>query len=162
LAEQAIVNAYELNAMDRWLTAIGSDNSRRGAQSKVIADKPADLGDGCYVSTTQRLVAPVTDPATGPCAAAYPVAVNPRLNSGESLSMNVLKCALTPLNFASYAPITFTAAEKAQLRAAFPTGVCDYHRPGVGQRSPIAPWLSYGDERTGLTPPTPIPPVEDR
>jgi hypothetical protein len=156
LAEQAVVNAYELGAMDRWLTAIGSDNSRRAAQSKVIADKPADLGDGCYVSTTQRLVAPVTDPATGPCAAAYPVAVNPRLNSGESLRMNVLKCALTPLNFAGYAPITFTAAERAQLRAAFPTGVCDYHRPGVGQRGPIAPWLSYGDERTGLTPPTPI------
>jgi hypothetical protein len=45
------------------------------------------------------------------------------------------------------------------LRATFPNGVCDYHRPGVGQRRPISAWLSYGDERTGLTPPTPIPPV---
>ncbi|HEX9334592.1 MAG TPA: DUF6351 family protein, partial [Pseudonocardiaceae bacterium] len=158
LAEQTAVSIYELNAMDRWLTAIDADNSHRDLSDKIIADKPADLGDGCYASATQRIVAPVTDPATGPCAAAYPVATNPRLNSGESLSMNLLKCALTPLNFASY-PVTFTAAEQAQLRATFPTGVCDDHRPGVGQQHPISTWLSYGDERTGLTPPTPIPPA---
>ncbi|HEY3607500.1 MAG TPA: DUF6351 family protein, partial [Pseudonocardiaceae bacterium] len=109
------------------------------------------------VSTTQRIVATVTDPATGPCAAGYPVAANPRLDSGESLGMNVLKCALTPLDFDSY-PVSFTAAQRAQLRATFPSGVCDYHRAGVGQQEPIAPWLSYGDERTGLTRPTPIPP----
>jgi hypothetical protein len=155
LAEQANVNVYELGAMDRWLTAIDADQSHHGLAAKVVADKPADLGDGCYASTTQRIVAPVTDPATGPCAAGYPVAANTRLNSGESLTMSAMKCALTPLNFARY-PVTFTAAEQAQLRAAFPTGVCDYHRAGVGQREPIAPWLSYGDERSGLTPPTPV------
>jgi hypothetical protein len=83
------------------------------------------------------------------------------LNSGESLTMSAMKCSLTPLNFAGY-PVTFTAAEQAQLRATFPTGVCDYHRPGVGQQHPIATWLSYGDERTGLTPPTPIPPTRHR
>ncbi|HEX4703688.1 MAG TPA: DUF6351 family protein [Pseudonocardiaceae bacterium] len=158
LAEQAVVNAYELDAMDRWLTAIDADTSRHGMADKVITDKPADLGDGCYASTTQRLLATVTDPASGPCAAGYPVATNPRLTSDESLAMNVLKCSLTPLNFADYRPITFTAAEKAQLRATFPNGVCDYDRPGVGQQHPISTWLSYGDERTGLTPPTPVDP----
>ncbi len=158
LAEQANVDVYELNAMDRWLTALDGDHSRRGVAARVVADKPADLGDGCYVSTTQRIVATVTDPATGPCAAGYPVAANPRLDSGESLGMNVLKCSLTPLDFDSY-PVAFTSAEKAQLRATFPGGVCDYHRAGVGQRAPIGSWLSYGDERSGLTPPTPIPSV---
>ncbi|HEX4722152.1 MAG TPA: DUF6351 family protein [Pseudonocardiaceae bacterium] len=157
VAEQAAVNIYELDAMDRWLTAIDADHSFRGLPTKIINDKPADLGDGCYLSPTQRVVASVTDPATGPCASAFPVATNPRLNSGESLAMNVLKCALTPLNFNTYLPATFTAAERTQLRTAFPTGVCDYHRPGVGQQHPTAPWLSYGDERTGLTHPTPIP-----
>ncbi|HVV23152.1 MAG TPA: DUF6351 family protein [Pseudonocardiaceae bacterium] len=141
-AEQAAASAYELNAMDRWLTAIDSDRSHRPLPVKVIRDKPADLGDGCYLSATQRVRAPVTDPATGPCAAQYPVAANPREVAGESPSMNVLTCALKPLDFAAY-PVTFTAAERAQLRAAFPTGVCDYSRPGVHQQRPIGAWLSY-------------------
>ncbi len=52
--------------------------------------------------------------------------------------------------------MTFTDAQKAQLRAAFPDGVCDYDKQGVSQRRPIGDWLSYGDETTGLTRPTPI------
>jgi hypothetical protein len=152
-AELPAAQAYELGAMDRWLTAIDADHSHRSRQAKVIADKPADLGDGCYVSATQRILAPVTDPASGPCAASYPVAANPRLVAGEPLGMNVLKCSLEPLDFTRY-PVTFTAAEKAQLRATFPSGVCDYGRPGVAQQRPIGPWLSYGT--TTLTPPKPI------
>ncbi|HEX3589773.1 MAG TPA: DUF6351 family protein [Pseudonocardiaceae bacterium] len=155
-AIQAATNAYELDAMNRWLTAIDADKSHQGLPSKVISDRPADLGDGCFLSATQRVVAKVTDPASGPCAQAFPVATNPREVAGEPQAMNVAKCTTKPLNFASYG-VTFTADEKATLRATFPTGVCDYSRPGVGQRHPIGSWLSYGDERTGLTPPTHIP-----
>ncbi|HEX3791960.1 MAG TPA: DUF6351 family protein [Pseudonocardiaceae bacterium] len=153
--EQNAASSYELDAMNRWLTAIDADNSGRSLPTKVITDKPKDLGDGCYLSATQRVQQNVTDPATGQCAATYPVASNTRMSTGESLQMNTLKCTLQPLNFNSY-NVTFTTAEKAQLRAAFPTGVCNYNKPGVGQQKPIAPWLSYGDEQTGLTPPTPI------
>lgn len=138
----AAESVYELAAMDAWLTAIDADHSHRGVQAKVITDKPAGLGDGCYLSATDRILAPVTDPASGPCAATYPVASDPRQVAGEPQTMNVLTCTLEPLNWSSY-PVTFTAAEKAQLRAAFPTGVCDYRVPGVGQRKPIGPWLSY-------------------
>jgi hypothetical protein len=154
-AEQVAASVFELNAMDRWLTAIDADHSRRSLSSKVITDRPGDVGDGCYLSATQRVQAQVTDPATGPCAAAYPIAANPRIEAGQSLAMNVLKCTLRPLNFGDY-PVTFTAAEKARLLATFPGGVCDYSRPGVGARDPIGSWRSYGDERTGLTPPTRI------
>jgi hypothetical protein len=38
----------------------------------------------------------------------------------------------------------FTDVEKAQLRAAFATGVCDYQRPGVGRQRPSDTWLDYG------------------
>lgn len=155
-AIQNAVNGYELDAMNRWLTAIDADRSHRSLQAKVLTDRPTDLGDGCFLSATQRVVAKVTDPASGPCAQMFPVGTNPREVAGEGTAMNVAKCALKPLNFASYG-VSFTATEKAQLKAAFPTGVCDYSRPGVGQRRPIGDWLSYGDERTGLTPPTPIP-----
>jgi uncharacterized tannase-like protein DUF6351 len=153
------VNAYELDAMNRWLDAIDADGSHRSLPAKVIADRPADLGDGCFLSAAQRVVAKVTDPASGPCAAAFGVAANPREIAGEQQAMGVLKCALRPINFHDY-PVTFTAAQQAQLRATFPQGVCDYGRSGVDQHKPSGDWLSYGDERTGLTPPTRIPPAQ--
>ncbi|WP_442875986.1 DUF6351 family protein [Amycolatopsis sp. NBC_01480] len=140
--QSAAVTGYELNAMDRWLTAIDADHSDHGQAAKVIADKPVGLGDGCYLSATQRILAPVTDPATGPCAATYPVASNPRQVAGEPKAMNVLTCSLQPINWADYT-VTFTAAEQAQLRSAFPRGVCNYRDPGVGQREPRGTWLSY-------------------
>jgi hypothetical protein len=99
----------------------------------------------------------LTDPSSGQCGALFPVAANPRLVAGESLSMTALKCDLRPVRFSSY-PVTFTADQKQQLREAFPSGVCDYGRPGAGYRRPIASWLSYGDQADSTTPPTPLPP----
>ena len=138
----AAANAYELTAMDRWLTDIEADHTARSPQAKVIADKPAGLADGCYLSATNRIQQPVTNPATGPCAATYPVGSDPRLQAGEPAAENVLQCALRPLTFADY-PITFTATERSQLRQAFPTGVCDYTKPGIGQNRTPATWLTY-------------------
>ncbi len=144
-AELAAASIYELSAMDRWLTAIDDDQSSRALPVKVIADRPADLGDGCYLSATQRIVEPLTDPASGQCAAQYPVAANTRLRAGEGLSLDTMKCRLRPLDFGDY-PVTFTAAERAELRSAFPTGVCDYSRPGAGQHAPHGTWRNYGDQ----------------
>jgi hypothetical protein len=148
----AAANQYELDAMDRWLDAIDADQSGASLADKVLRDRPADLGDGCFLTATQRVVTPVTDPASGQCSALFPVAANPRLVAGEDLAMAPLKCRLTPLDFGDY-PVTFTPEQQAQLRATFPAGVCDYGRPGVGERPPLGAWLSYGDETTGLTPP---------
>jgi hypothetical protein len=155
LAEAGAASLYELDAMDRWLTAIEADHSGRPAAHKVIANRPADLSDGCYLSPAQRIQEPLTYPAGGRCGAAYPVAANTRIAAGEGLAMDVLKCRLRPLDFRDY-PVTFTADEQKKLRAAFPDGVCDYSRDGVGQHRPIGSWLSYGDETTGTTPPRPI------
>jgi len=152
----AAASAYELDAMDRWLTAIDHDTSNKSDQRKVLANKPADLGDGCYLSATQRIRETLTYPASGRCGAQFPVASNTRLVAGEQLSMLALKCQLAPVNFQDY-PVSFTQAQKARLREAFPDGVCDYGRQGVGQQTPIGDWLSYGNDSTGLTPPTRIP-----
>jgi len=141
-AELAAASVYELSAMDRWLTAIDADSSSRDLPAKVLADKPADLGDGCYLSPTQRILETLTDPAGGQCAAQYPVAANTRIVAGERLSVDVLKCRLRPLDFADY-PVTFTAEEQAQLRETFATGVCDYDQDGVGQVPPRGTWRSY-------------------
>lgn len=138
VADAAAASAYELDAMDRWLTAIEADHSGRGQAHKVVADRPRDLGDGCYLAG-QRVQAPLD---RGQCAARYPVAGNTRTVAGESIATDVLKCRLMPLNFRDY-PVTFTDAEKQQLRAAFPDGVCDYSKPGVGYRKPAGTWLNY-------------------
>ena len=41
---------------------------------------------------------------------------------------------------------------------AFPSGVCDYSRPGVGLQRPIGSWLSYGDSANAVTGPFRLPP----
>jgi len=147
-SEIGAASAYELQAMNQWLANIQADHSGRGLDEKVASDKPAGLADGCYLSATDRTTSPLTDPATGPCAAQYAVGSSPRQVAGEPLTSSVLKCQLRPVNFTAY-KVTFTAAQKAELRAVFSGGVCDYHLPGVGQVAPLGPWLSYGDGSTG-------------
>jgi hypothetical protein len=46
-----------------------------------------------------------------------------------------------PLNRSSY-KVGFTDAQWAELQKAFPSGVCDYSKPGVSQR-PTVGWLTY-------------------
>ncbi len=160
-AEINAANTYELAEMDAWLTNIENDQSHHSARHKVLDDKPAGLTDGCFLSATDLVHQTLTDPGTGRCGTTYPVASNPRLVAGEPLTMPALKCSLKPLNFRDY-PVTFTAAEKDELRQAFPTGVCDYHRPGVGVRAPIASWLSYGDNPDAVVGPFALPPPPTR
>ncbi|GAB2986375.1 hypothetical protein GCM10017788_08450 [Amycolatopsis acidiphila] len=138
VTDAAAASGYELDAMDRWLTAVDADHSPGSQAHKVLADRPRDLGDGCYLAG-QRVRAPLD---RGQCAAQYPVAGNPRTVAGEGIGTDVLKCRLEPLDFRDY-PVTFTDAEKKQLRAAFPDGVCDYSKPSVGARKPAGTWLSY-------------------
>lgn len=155
-ATAANAAAYELDAMDRWLTALDHDTTNTSGQRKVLADKPADLGDGCYLSATERIRETLTYPASGRCGQLFPVASNTRVAAGEQLSMLALKCQLVPVNVKDY-PVSFTQAQKTRLRETFPDGVCDYGRQGIEQQPTIGDWLSYGDESSGLTPPTRIP-----
>lgn len=141
-------SSYELQTMDHWLGNIKADHSGRSLSEKVASDKPAGLASGCYLSATDRITSPLTDPATGPCATLYPVASSPRQVAGEPLASNVLKCQLRPVDFAAY-HVTFTAAQRAELRAIFRRGVCDYQLPGVAQVQPAGAWLSYGDGSAG-------------
>lgn len=87
---------------------------------------------------------PLSYNGTGQCATVYPVGANTRLVAGQPLTMTALKCALTPLDFRDY-PVTFTITQKAALRSAFPTGVCDYTKRGIGVVPPGGAWRDYGD-----------------
>jgi hypothetical protein len=143
LATIGQASVYELAAMDAWLSAIDADTSHRPRSSKVSTDRPGSITDGCFLDNGTMVHESLSYGGSGQCASAFPVAANTRLIAGESLAMPVLKCALQPLRFSDY-PVTFTDAEKAELRAAFPTGVCDYTRRGPRQQQPVGTWLTYG------------------
>ena len=51
-------------------------------------------------------------------------------------------CRLEPLRQADYYPLTFTDDQWKQLQTAFPTGVCDWGKPGVDQQGTV-PWQTY-------------------
>ena len=145
--ENANANAYELAAMERWLNAISADGSHAPAPVKIARDKPADLVDGCFLDPGQ--IAPTPQPGgltaagrSGPCESRYPISADTRIAAGQPEDLYALKCALKPLDWRDY-PVTFTADEKATLRRAFPSGVCDYRRPGPLERPPLGTWLNY-------------------
>lgn len=142
VGERQTADAYVLESMDRWLTRIAADKSTRGKPEKVVANKPGGLSDACYLSPTERVHAPLTYPASGPCAKEYPIGAGPRLRAGAPLAQTTLKCALRPVDFDDYR-VRFTKAERARLLKAFPQGVCDYNRPGPGQNERPRTWIDY-------------------
>jgi hypothetical protein len=121
--------------MDRWLAAIHRDHSRRPLAAKVIADRPADIHDQCFDGHGNK----VHDGICGPRV--VPVYGTPRIVAGEPITTDQNKCQLKPLRRSDY-HIVFTNAQWAQLQSVFPTGVCDWRRPGVDQQHTIA-WQTY-------------------
>jgi hypothetical protein len=128
-----ILAEKSFDLMDRWLTRMEADHRSVSKAQKVREDKPADAHDACFLGDQEL-------PAAG-CAAAYPPYATPRVEAGGPLANDIIKCALKPLDKADY-KVTFTDAEWAQLQKAFPTGVCDWTKPGVGQQRSV-PWQTY-------------------
>src|SRR3954452_11994674 len=118
--------------MDRWLASVERAHSQVSRARKIADDKPADIEDRCTADVCKQYVA--TRYGT------------PRSAAGEDEFNDIVKCRLKPLDRGDYAGITFTDAQWAQLQKAFPTGVCDWSRPGVGQGRNVA-WLAYQDAR---------------
>ena len=131
---------------EEWLTNVESAGSGSTAESRaaaVAASRPASAADRCTV-----LVLGVDTDA--PCDSL--VFGSPRIAAGGPPTEDVIKCTLAPLDPADLPPLSDT--ELATLRATFPTGVCDWDLPGVGETARTTPWLSFGD---GARPPTPVP-----
>jgi hypothetical protein len=122
--------------IDSWLSNVEADHGKGSLAEKVARDKPNEALDGCFPENANVMV---TDPST--CATIFPHYGNTRTAAGAPQADEIIKCQLKPLNPSDY-PVTFTSEQWAQLRQAFPTGVCDYSRPGVGQRASI-PWITF-------------------
>lgn len=123
-------------AMDGWLKQVNTDSRNVPLAQKIIQDKPATLTARCTNGSGTALPEPVCDQTVQ----AYGT---PRYVADEPKTDDVLKCQLKPLDRAAY-PVTFTPAQWQELQQAFPTGVCDYSKPGIGQ-GPTTPWKTYQD-----------------
>lgn len=121
-------------AMDRWLARVNADHRSAPLSEKIIQDKPADLTDRCTNGSGTALPSETCDEAVE----AYGT---PRFAAGEPITDDTLKCQLQPLRRSDF-PVTFTDDQWSRLQKAFPTGVCNYGKPGVDQQKTVA-WLTY-------------------
>lgn len=143
---------YAFNLLDRWLTSIERDKRDAPLARKVVQDRPRAAVHACWTNGTRT-----TD--WQKCRAMNPTFGNPRLVAGGPLAQNILKCALKPLRRADYPP-NVTDTQWVRLQVAFPTGVCDWSKRGIGQQPPRGVWQSYeqGPDGRPLGPaPTSVP-----
>jgi uncharacterized tannase-like protein DUF6351 len=129
-ADQAIL------ALDTWLARVERDGRNVGLARKVIENRPATVTDRCTNGLGQSVPRAVCDQTV----AAYGT---PRMAAGGPLADDTLQCQMKPLDRSDYS-VAFTDQQWAKLRTTFPSGVCDYTRPGVKQRGATA-WLTYQD-----------------
>jgi hypothetical protein len=127
-----------LTVMDQWLSAIEADHSGLPLATKVVRDKPAAAHDKCTDGNGDEL------PNQQACQTIYPFYQEPRMVAGEPFTGDVLKCQLKPLDKSDFYPLQFTDAQWAQLQQTYPSGVCDYSKPGVDQQPTLA-WMNYAD-----------------
>lgn len=129
--------------MDAWLTAVTDDAGAAAIAEKVRRHRPAELRDTCM--TRDEPAVPVHEAMhalSDQCAALYPAPAGPRVAAGAPLAGDVLKCRLRPLAHEDY-PDSPTDEQWRRLQDVFPTGVCDWSLPGVGQAARGALWTRF-------------------
>jgi hypothetical protein len=131
-------------AIDRWLAAVEADHGSASLATKIIRDRPTDLNDRCSNVEGAELI---SLPGVGEVCQLKEVQTRygtPHTVAGEGVETDKNKCALKPLLQTDYYPITFSNAQWQRLQLAFPTGVCDWSKPGASQAGAI-PWQTYQD-----------------
>jgi hypothetical protein len=124
-------------AMDEWLAVIEKDTRDIPLARKVLEDKPESIVDRCTNGNGQDLPA-------AECDAVVQAYSSPRIQAGMPLTDDTIKCELKPLRREDYAPIEFSDSQWAKLEETYPSGVCDYTKPGVDRR-PTVKWQTYQD-----------------
>lgn len=148
--------------MSTWLHAIDDDTAPGTIQEKIQRNRPEGAGDSC-IFQNQR-----SEDQT--LCAWFGYYGNPLIAAGGPTSNDVLKCAKQPLPIewpsdGTFGHVPFTPSvggvvgQWDRLRNAFPDGVCDFTRPGIGQVE-VEPWTTFADGPGGRPlgpPPTSVP-----
>lgn len=120
-----------IEVMDRWLT-----QQRR----------PQLATDSCFDKTGTVIYAgndawnnSFGEGKKSACEARFPLYTTSRIEAGDDLMGIRFKCALKPVQTAlhdgTYANHVFSPDEIKRLKQIFPTGVCDYSKPGIDNPS---------------------------
>jgi len=125
-------------AIDKWLARVDADDRKLPLARKIIEDRPDSVAARCTDGAGHDIPSEACDQTV----ASYGT---PRQGADGPLAEDVMKCRLKPMRRDDY-PVTFTDEQWTRLQAAFPTGVCDYSKPGLHQRGAVA-WLTYQDAR---------------
>jgi len=137
---KAPVLRQALSQMDAWLTTIADDTSNDAKIVKLRRAKPADLVDACWTrdAQPQKIVEKQT-PNAGRCNELYPTNSFPRGVAGSPLAADVIKCQTRSVSANDY-KVAFTSDEMTRLKQIFPSGVCDWSKPGVEQQPLAGTW----------------------
>lgn len=140
--------------MDQWLGATKGDASTASIEAKLVSHRPTDAFDFCYLTSDTVFANKVKDSTVCDGDGFLKPHTSPRQVAGGRVTEDILKCQLKPINRADYAPVGMTDAQFARLQAAFPDGVCDFTKPGVGQQRAVSPLdFSAGPGGVILPPP---------
>jgi hypothetical protein len=130
----------QFEEMRKWLDAVYSDPSGDPLPLKIKNNKPATVQDTCYANAANG--GNQSDLFCTGTPAQWQYYGHMRMVAGAPFTLDTFKCQLKPLDPADYPGISFTTDEWAKLQEAFPTGVCDFSKPGVAQQ-PSLPWVSF-------------------
>ncbi len=152
-ANQAIVapfgNQDDMFAqMNSWLDAIHADTSNLPQWRKVVANRPADVLDSCWIGGVRVIDSAPSPYVPSPCNNAYPAGRTPNLVAGAPIQGAIHKCQLKAVDPTDY-NVTFTPAQWTKLQQVFGGGVCDWTKPGVEQTG-LETWASFGPSPKNL------------
>jgi hypothetical protein len=133
-----------LEDMDQWLTAVKADTGSNSLELKVRAARPAATADFCIPASDATQTTRIRDMAQCDLQPFLKPGASPRQVAGGPRSEDVLKCQLKPLALADYPAGALGTAQFNRLGLVFPSGVCDFSKPGVGQQTAVSP-LTFKD-----------------
>jgi Tannase-like family of unknown function (DUF6351) len=134
----------------QWVTAYKADTGTGTQRDKVIRARPAAVVDGCWSSPTTFITENQTlsSAPNTPCNTLFPSWTFPRQVAGGPVAANIMQCTLKPIAASDYT-VTFSSAEMTRLAAIFPTGTCDWSKPGQNQTT-VVPSGSFGPSPVNL------------
>lgn len=135
--------ARSLLAMDEWLSRIAADTAPGSRAQKVRRNRPPAVRSFCIIGADYAHE--ITDEARCDAEPSLAYYGSIRMVAGAPIDNSILKCRLRPLDAADYAG-RLSAAQLSDLRKIFPSGVCDWRRPGIEQQ-PARPWHIFAGHR---------------
>ena len=141
------------DAMNQWLDAVEADDTTgRTLEEKVDDDRPAAVRDRCSTheeleGLLEKVEVNGEDKVCRSSLYKARFAIG-RMVAGESITADNLECHSSRSRSRNTPGITFTEEEWKDLEATFPTGVCDFSKPGFGQQ-PTIPWQTYQNDTKG-------------